>query len=183
MKTMGKRLVVLLVVVSMAAALTLTGCTGGSNNDQTSQGGSITDTISQLLEGDVNGQVGQEYATKWFTFTVNSMSTGTSFAGYTAGSGNKLVIANITITNTFGSAQPFGTYDWFVKGDGSTEEIWPLSPLNNTMMPDSFMVNDNETVTYDVVVEFPSDLKNPMFMYTEVDEKGSVFTTFKIAIK
>jgi len=176
MKTIGKRLVILLVAVSMAATLGLAGCSSnGGGND-------ISNAVAQLLEGDVTGQIGKEYKTQWFTFTINSMSTNSSFAGYTAASGNKLVIANITLTNIFGSSQPFGTYDWFVLGD-NTDEIYPLSPLNDKMMPESFSLNDKETVTYDVVIEFPEDLKNPYFMYTEIDEKGTAGTTFKIPIK
>jgi len=172
-----KRIVVGLVSVCMAATLGLglVGCGGGNPGQQ------IADTVTQLTGGDVTGKVGNEYATKWFNFTVNSMSTNTSFAGHTAADGNKLVIANITITNTFGTPQTFGTFDWFVMGDGSAE-IYPLPPLNNSMMPENFEIKADETVTCDVVVEFPEDLKNPFFMYTEVDEQGSVFASFKIPI-
>jgi len=182
MNILGKRLVVLLVALSMAATLGLAGCNGGGSSDQSDSGNAMSDMMSQLVEGDVTGQVGKEYATKWFTFTINSMSTGSSFAGYDAISGSKLVIANITITNTYGTPQPFGTFDWFVQGEGSSQFL-PMSPLNNGMMPDSFELGSNETVTYDVVVEFPEDTKTPYFMYVEIDEGGNVYTTFKLPIK
>ncbi|MCL2528817.1 MAG: hypothetical protein FWE41_00540 [Coriobacteriia bacterium] len=181
MKILGKRLAVLLVALSMAATLGLAGC-NGDGSDQSDGGSSMSDMMSQLVEGDVTGQVGKEYATKWFTFTINSMSTGSSFAGFEAASGSQLLITNITITNTYGTPQPFGTFDWFVQGEG-TSQFMPMSPLNNGMMPDSFELGSNETVTYDVVVEFPIDIKSPYFMYVEIDEQGSIYTTFKLPIK
>ena len=177
-----KRLVALLVSACLVATLGLVGC-GGSGNQSQSSGNPVSEAISQMLEGDVTGQVGQEYATKWFTFTVNSLTTDTSYEGFSAADGNKLVIANVTITCTFPEPQAFGTFDWFVMGSNVNNEIWPISPLNDNMMPDNFMLGNKETVTYDVVVEFPANLSNPYFMYTEVDEKGQVFTTFKLPIK
>ena len=185
MNTLGKKLVIFLVAISMAATLGLAGCNGGgSSNDDPQQnaGTGISNDITELTEGDVVGQVGKEYATKWFTFIINSMSTDTSFAGYTAPSGKKLLIANITITNTYATPQPFGTFDWFVQGEGSSQ-LLPMSPLNDNMMPDSFELGTNQTVTYDVVIEYPEDTRSPYLMYVEIDESGNVYTAFKLPIK
>ena len=179
---MKKKLTVFLVTLSMIAALGLVGC-GGGNNPVQNVVDDASNAVSQLLEGDVTGQVGKEYATKWFKFTINSLETASSFAGYNAADGNTLVIANITITNTFGSTQPFGTFDWFVDDDSLAEYLWPMAPLNDTMMPESFDLPDGQTVTYTVVVEIPANLANPYFMYTEVDSEGNSFTTFRVPIK
>jgi len=177
MASIKKRAVALLLAVCMAATLGLVGCGTGGNPIN-----SVSNAIAQMIEGDVTGQAGKEYATKWFTFTVNTMGTGTSFAGYEAASGNKLVLANITITNTFGSPQPFGTYDWLVDDGSLANPYWPMAPLNSNMMPENYMLNDGETVNYDVLVEYPANMSNPNFMYIEVDEEGNTFTTFKIPI-
>jgi len=149
-----------------------------SNNNTSNNGGSV-------LYGDVTGQVGTEYATRWFTFTVNHMDVTPSIAEYAAANGKVLLIANVTITNTFGSTQPFGTFDWFVDDDTLSDYISPLSPFNAellNMMPDHFDLDDGQTVTYDVVVEFPENLPNPYFLYIEINEVGDAFTTFKIPI-
>ncbi len=138
------------------------------------------------ISGNVTGRVGEEYSTRWFTFTFNSLETGSTYsrgsANYTASSGNTLVIASITITNTSGGEQPFGTFDWFVNARSLSEPIWPIDPLNNNMMPTDFYLQDGETATYDVVIEYPSNLASPYFTYTEVDEYGGTHATFQIPI-
>jgi len=208
MNSVKKRLLVALVSVCMVAALGLTACNGnnGSQSDQSStdqNNTATTDTSSnnnstdnatnsnstsnnstaQQLSGDVIGQVGTEYATKWFTFTVNSLTTSSSYDTMTAASGDTLVIANVTITNTFGSAQPFGTFDWFVDDSSLSDYIYPVAPINSGMMPESYTLQDGDTVTYDVVIEISSSLANPYFMYVEVDSSGNTFSTFSLPIK
>jgi len=204
---MKKKIVVVLLALCMTAAISLAGCNGGSGdqnqsdnsaanttnstNNATSSDTSNTTTNSstnnsaspQQLSGDVTGQVGTLYATKWFTFTVNSLTTAASYDSITAASGNTLAIANVTITNTFGSPQPFGTFDWFVDDDSLTAYIWPDAPVNANMMPESYTLNDGDTVTYDVVIEMPANLASPFFMYKEVDENSNVSATFRIPIK
>lgn len=151
--------------------------------DNNSSDNSSDSTSAQQLSGEVTGQVGTEYATKWFKFTVNSLTTTQSFADHTASGGNMLVVANITITNTSGSTQPFGTFDWFIDDDSLTEYIWPMDPLNSSMMPTSFDLEDGSTVTYDVVIEASADLASPYLIYAEMGADQSVGTMFKIAIK
>jgi len=185
-------LIVALVVVVVLPLLDSPPATEAGNNTSSSNNGSSSTPadIDAILSGEVVGQVGQQYQTKWFKFTVNSLTTASTYentssaqGSYSAGSGNILVIANITITNTFTSTQPFGTYDWHVYDSTLPDRIWPLSPLSAAMMPDDFDLDVNKTVTYDVVIEIPANLPNPSFTYVEVDEEGGVHTTFKIPIK
>jgi uncharacterized membrane protein len=142
-----------------------------------------TDQSYEKISGEFTGEVGRGYETKWFQFTVDSMTTASSYEGYTAASGNTLLIAHITETNIFGSTQPFGTFDWFVDDTSLDEYIYPLDPLNSDMMPDSFELRDGATASYDVVIEYPSNLANPYFMYIEADEDDNRYATFKIPIR
>ncbi len=161
-----------LLALCMAMTLGLGGC-------------GVGDQVAQLISGNVTGEVAKEYQTKWFTFTVESMSIGDTYEGYTAGAGNTLLIAHITETNTSGQSQPFGTFDWYVTPDSTTPEdfIYPLDPLNDNMMPLEVYLQDGETLSCDVVIEYPADLSNPHLMYIEVDEHGDTYTTFKIPVK
>ncbi len=157
-----------------------------TSNGTTNNGSTGTDSGDDATEisGDVTGVVGEEYETKWFTFTVDSMETAQSYGDYTAPDGFVLLIAHITETNISGSEQPFGTFDWFVAdGTASGIEYDPLDPFNNEMMPTEFMLDNDETASYDVVVEYPADLATPYLMYLEVDEYGTTYTTFKIPVK
>lgn len=134
------------------------------------------------ITGDVTGEVGRLYSTKWFTFTVESMKTATTYGDYTAASGNTLLIAHITLTNTSGSDQPFGTFDWVVDDSSLGDYIIPLDPFTSKMMPAEFTLYDGETASYDVVIEYPTNLARPYLLYNEVNDLGTVSATFKIAI-
>jgi hypothetical protein len=137
----------------------------------------------EVISGEFTGSVGKGYETRWFQFTVDSMTTASSYEGYTADAGYILVIAHVTETNIFGSTQPFGTFDWFVDDSTLTDYIYPLDPFTDDMMPDSFDLRDGETASYDVVIEYPADLANPYFMYIEADEEDNRYATFKIPIR
>ena len=148
--------------------------------------GSSGTTAAQQLSGEVIGQVGTEYATRWFNFTVNSLKVVTSYASLTPYSGNNLVVANVTITCTYDTPQHFGTYDWFLSDEtlsGYHEPIDPPSGANSMMMPLDFILDSGQTATYEVVIEYPASIPNPCFIYAETSSSGEVFTLFKIPIK
>jgi len=140
---------------------------------------------TQQLSGDVTGQVGTTYSTRWFDFTVNSMQISSSYDGITAANGNNLAIVNVTITSTFDTPQPYGTFDWFVDDDSLPNFIWPLDPVSGSanMMPKEFTLDPGQSVTYDVVIEYPANLANPYFMYTEIGASGDVYTSFRIPVR
>jgi len=123
--------------------------------------------------------------TRWFDFTVNSLKTATSYAGYTAASGNTLIIANITIKNTYTDSPttPFGTYDWTASDDTLTYWIDAMSPLDSTMMPDDYELTPNQTATYNVVFEVSSSLPDPYIAYVEVGGSGTVYDTYIVYVK
>jgi hypothetical protein len=163
---------------------------GGSSGDDGQQqgpigGGVVDDTPGQTLEGDVVGKVGTKYETKWFSFTVNSMTTGTTYQGYSAASGNTLVISNITITSTSSTPQSYGTFDWRVDDDTLAEYIYPMDPITGVkdMMPASFELSQGQTATYNVIIEYPSSLPSPVLMYIEAGESGTRYSTFVIPIR
>lgn len=181
MKSLRTKLLTLVLSLCFVSSIALTGCGAGEQVQQVAD--DAANSAAQLIEGDVTGEVGKEYTTKWFTFTVDSITIDTSYAGYTAAEGNKLVIAHITETNIFGSPQPFGTFDWVVDDDSLEDYIFPLDPFSDDMMPASFELADGETASYDVVIEYSEILANPFLMYTEADNQGDTYTSFKIPIK
>lgn len=181
MKSMKKRVISLLLSLAMVSTLMLSGCGVGEQVRQATD--DAVSAVTNILQGENIGEVGKEYATKWFKFTVESMTTTSSIPDYAATEGNILVVARITETNTSGSSQPFGTFDWFVDDDSLMDYIYPLDPLNDEMMPASFSLADGETATYDVVIEYPNNLANPFLMYIEADDQGETYSTFKIPIK
>lgn len=183
MKNLKKGIAALLASVCLTATLTLSACGVGEQMQQAA--GDAISAVTTLAQGENIGQVGAEYETRWFTFTIESMEVTPSIPEYTASDGNTLVVARITETNISGSSQPFGTFDWFVDDDTLAEYIYPveLNDVNPEMMPASFRLADGETCTYDIVIEYPLDLANPFLVYMEVDDKENVYMTFKVPVK
>ena len=177
MVTMKRRMVALLIAFSMAATLGLVGCGGGGTG-----GSDSNEPRAQMISGLFTGQVGVKYGTEWFEFTINTMTTGSEFAGHTAAEGFELVIANVTITNTSGATQPFGTFDWFIDDDLLMDYLFPLSPLTDSMMPDFFELANKETATYDLVIEIPINLPSPYLIYVELSEYEDEGATVRIPV-
>lgn len=178
-----RRIAVLFATLCMLSSLAFAACGSDEQAQQTADGSpGASSTDVQTITNDTTGEVGVEYATKWFVFTVESLTTAQSYDAHAAADGNSLAIAHVTLTNTSGSSQEFGTYDWLVDDDTLSAYLYPLDPINSEMMPSSFTLSDGETASYDVVIEYPADLSNPFFMYIEADDQGNTYGTFRIPI-
>lgn len=138
------------------------------------------DAVGQLLSGDVTGEVGKNYSTQWFTFNVKSIETVAEYAGYTPAEGNKLIDVVVTEKNIFGEEIPMGTIDFYLDEDSFEEYVFPIAPLDDTMMPEEFGLAANETVEYHLIYEVPEDISAMNFMFTEFDESETVGATFTI---
>jgi hypothetical protein len=177
---MMKRILRLVVpVVCTLALLPLGAC--GSSPSQTAQ--DLGNAVASFLAGDVTGEVGKEYNTQWFSFTIKSIEHVDSYAGYTAEPGNELLVAVIAEKNTFSRSIPIGTYDWFVDSDTFSDYVYPLDPLDDTMMPDEMNLAVGQSVEYRCVYEVPVGLTDLRFMYVEVDESEQTHATFTIPVK
>lgn len=167
----------LLLCLVSGSSLALAGCDVAEEVSQ-----AAADAVSQLLEGEVEGKVGKEYATIWFTFSVTSLEVTQSYDDYAAAEGNTLVVAHIIETNTSDSSVTFGTFDWFVDDGSLVNPVYPLDAFTDEMMPSSFSLASDETAEYDVVIECAADLTGSYLMYIEVDEYDTMYTTFKIPL-
>ena len=145
------------------------------------------DMISGLLGGKTEGEVGTTLKTSWFDFTVNSAEEADSYADYTAAEGNKLVVVEVTETNTSSDELPMGTFDFKLDDPADTEYyVAAMAPLDSSMMPEDFYLGANETVTYTLVFEVPSTSSNFTLVFTEygIDSSGNESTgdTFKVTL-
>lgn len=160
-------------------AMPLSGCSGTAD----AVAGAVSNAVGQILSGNVVGQVGKAYSTQWFTFTVKSIEKVDSYAGYTPAAGNELYDVLITETGTFEEASPMGTFDFYMDEDSFEDYIFPMDPLDDTMMPTDFMLDTDETVEYHMVYEVPTGLTGLRLMYTEFDDQDNEGVTFTINIK
>jgi hypothetical protein len=137
-------------------------------------------TLGQLLEGDVTGEIGKDYRTEWFSFNIVSVEEVAEYAGYTPAEGFALIDVIISETCAFEEAIPMGTYDFYMDSDVFEEYIYPLDPLDDSMMPADFELAPDESVEYHMVYEIPAERDNLVLMYTEVDEDDVEHATFTI---
>ena len=123
--------------------------------------------------------VGTVHKTKWFEFTIHSIEKVDSYAGYTPRAGYQLYDVVITEKNTFSVAIEMGTFDFYMDDPSFIDYIFPIDPLNSTMMPEVFTLGVGQSVQYHMVFEIPSNVTKLKLMYTEIDEfnnKGKTFT-------
>jgi len=173
-----------IVLMCLAVALVLASAVyriaaSRSNGEE----GAITQSIASFMKGDVTGEVGKEYRTKWFKFTVHSIDRTGEYAGYKPEDGAVLLDVVIDETCTFKSPIDMGTFDFYIDAESLEEYIYPIDPLNDTMMPEEFRLEPKDKKQYHMIYEVPGDMNGLKLIYTEVDEDDNTHATFTINIK
>lgn len=167
-----------LALAGILCAITLVACGGGSST----AGNIIGEAIGSLVSDGGKGEIGKAYHTQWFAFRVDSVERVSEYAGYATGEGNELLDVAVTERNIFGEAITMGTFDFYLDSDTFLEYVWPMDPMDETMMPDSFVLADKEEVTYHMIYEIPAGLTDLILYYTEFNEDGEEGDTFAITI-
>jgi uncharacterized protein YceK len=166
-----KKLTAILLTLALMAALT--GC-GGVVGDTAS-------AVKSFISGDVTGELNKTYSTQWFDFTIKTIKTAYEYAGYEAGDGYKFVDVVVSETNTFEEPIPMGYWDFELAAEGLPEEdTVPLEPLDETCMPEEFVLKVGETEEYHVLFTIPDEITDISFIYEEIDEDDNVGATFTI---
>lgn len=168
---------------------------GGSNDTI----GSSTDTIgnsADTVDGSANtviyphsglaeGEIGNTMRTYWFDFTVNSAYLCDSFSGYSADDGNKILVVDITVTNTFGELLPMFDTDFWVEwndeGDTYAFPVENASSLNSKILPSSYNMDADEIKQWLLLYEVPDGYTDFAIAYIEInesDETGDFFVVY-----
>ena len=166
---MKKRLFALAAAAVMV--LGLTACGGGSNE----------------------GRTGDTMETYFFDFTVNSAYLTSDYAGHTPAEGNVLLVADITVKNTF--QQSIEMYDtdfqaqWGSDGEEDfrvpitydTENQMDLPTLTDEQLPSTYTLAVDEERTGLLVYEVPAGFQDFSISYQEIfsdDSYGDTFFVF-----
>ena len=129
------------------------------------------------------GGINRTYYTQWFDFTVNYVTVSYEYFDYEADTGWKFVVFNVSETNTFDEPIPMSNYDFELAAEGlAHEDTWPIEPLEGaySMMPEEFILDINESATYDVVFVIPDDIYDIDFIYVELDNSDITHETFTV---
>ncbi|MDR1135921.1 MAG: hypothetical protein LBL49_07050 [Clostridiales Family XIII bacterium] len=164
-----KRKITAAIVIALAVSLALSGC---------------GETVRNFIMGNVDGEIGKTYSTKWFDFIVSSVDKVDEYSEYTPPEGYTLLDVVVKETNTFDEPITMGTFDFYLTTDTSSMEIYPLDPFNDdpTLMPEEFDLALKESAEYHMIFEFPADATGVTLKYTEVDEDDNVSATFSIKL-
>ena len=173
-----KNVIAIVFVVSMM--FVFAACGSGSVIEQAVE--EVKLSTARMIEGNVKGEVGKTYATQWFEFTIDSIKKIDSIEGYSPEEGNILVDVVATLKGTFEEPSIMGTSDFYMDSDTFADYVWALSPLNESMMPDEYYLDTDETVTYHMIFEVPDGLSDLKIMYTEIDIDNTIYATFVIDI-
>ena len=177
---MRKRIVFSLmasILLLLSACGSIPGMEGGS-----SSGGSASSS-------DGTYHVGDTISTAFFDFTVNSAYLTSDYAGYTPAEGNVLLVANITVKNTFEQSIEMYDTDFQVQwDDGDDAYAYPITtdmetytevePVGENQLPGTYPMAVDEERSGELVYEVPSGFTDFSIAYLEqfVDDSGEEST-------
>ena len=144
----------------------------------------IRHTVARTIQGGIAAEIGNTYATQWFDFTVGHIKKIDSYAAKRPSNGYMLIDVMITKRNTFYDTKPvpIGIFDFYMDSSVFEEHIYPIDPLSDTMMPREFDLFYNETVTFHMIYEVPSDVPDLTLTFTEWDETDRKGASFNISV-
>jgi hypothetical protein len=149
---------------------------------RTSEGEGTLEAIGSYLKGDVTGEVGKRYSTKWFQFTVKSVEKTQEYAGYEAEDENILVDVVVTERCTFDETTDMSKDDFYLDEESFPDYIFPIDPFDDSMMPAEFQLEPKEEREYHMVYEIPADTTGLKLVYIEQDIEGNIGATFTINV-
>ncbi|MBD5547902.1 MAG: DUF4352 domain-containing protein [Lachnospiraceae bacterium] len=133
------------------------------------------------------GRMGDTMETYFFDYTVNSAYVCDEYEGYQPQEGNRLMVADVTVKNTFNESIIMFDTDFQVQWNSDAEEDWdvPITYYGNEMseeqLPSEYELTVNEERSGLLVFEVPDDKKDFSISYLEVfddDSEGNVFFVY-----
>lgn len=153
------------VLLALVLALALAGC-GGSEEQGVSE-----------------GRVGDTMETYFFDFTLNSAYLCTEYEGYVPASGNVLLVADVTVKNTFTKSIEMYDTDFQIQwGDGDEDFGYPitidletgeeLDPVSDEQLPGTYNLGVNAERGGLLVYEVPADYVDFSISHLELFNNG-----------
>lgn len=115
------------------------------------------------------GDINRTFSTMFFDFTVVYAYSPAEYHGYTAQSGNKLLVVGVKVKNDFGEALPMYSDDFQIEwGPGDYDYDWAVEAFHENMMPPEWELADGGEVTYDMLFEVPLGQNDFSLTYLEI---------------
>ena len=119
--------------------------------------------------------LGDTVSTLWFSYVVNSAEPMETYEGYTAAEGNKLVVVDLTLENTFNESVPMFDTDFQLYWGEYSDNEWalPLEVYCDAQLPAEYYLSIDETREGILVYEVPEDVRDFTFAFLEVKDNGT----------
>lgn len=146
-------------IVGLAALMLLSGC--GAHPEEEN---GVTEAL-----------LGEAVSTRWFDYTVEEAETRKSYEGYAASSGNKLVVVELELKNTFHEAVSMYDTDFQLYwGDcGPDEWAMPLDPYCEAQLPREYDLEAGKSREGLLVYEVPREETELTLAFLELIENGT----------
>lgn len=199
-----------LFLATVVTAAVLTGCgsrgvlpnsssrssaTEGSSSSSSSSRSSVADNSTGYPDenGNAEGRLGDTMHTYFFDYTVNSAYLCDEYEGYTPAEGNEILVADVTIKNTFTSTLPMYDTDFQIQWNDDADDAYgfPITldlndVLNDQMLPTEYELSISKSINGLLVYEVPAGNKDFSISYLEMfddDTTGDVFFVYFSASK
>lgn len=189
-----RRLLALFAALLALCALTACGGgTGGAGEDGNSGGAEVW-----AENGFAEARIGDLVHSYFMDFTVNSAYTTGEYHGHTAPEGRKVLVVEMTITNTYKESIPMYDDDFQGQWTASPETdefAWPITEggdgsdldvVAEDQLPAEYELAVGESRTGDLVYDVPADEKDFSISHRELfsdDSEGSTFFVYFTAGK
>lgn len=162
--------------IVLAAVLAVTAMAGCRNS---------SDDVDE--DGYAEGRLGDIMHTEFFDFTVNSAYICDSYEDYTPAEGCRMVIAELTIKNTFSERIPMFDVDfqiqWSDEADDALKEPVTIyletgKTIGQNMLPDKYELAKKESRTGILAFEVPAGETQFSISYQTKFDNGNVGSQF-----
>lgn len=185
----------LLATVITAAVLTGCGSNGVVSSSSAPSSAATNNSVGRPDEnGNAEGRLGDTMHTYFFDYTVNSAYLCDEYEGYTPADGNEILVADVTIKNTFTSTLPMFDTDFQIQWNDDADDAYdaPITyekvddVLNDQMLPSEYDLPIGKSINGLLVYEVPAGNKDFSISYLEMfddDTTGDVFFVYFSADK
>lgn len=113
--------------------------------------------------------------TYFFIYDVLNAEKVDSYEGVTPAAGNKLLVVNISVQNTFGEDIPMFDSDFQLQwGEGDEDYANPLEATSDKQLPEEYTLKNKETRKGALLFEIPADLTDFTLVNVEFFEDETV---------
>lgn len=189
------------VMLATLMAVSLVGCssskevTSGEASNASVNTNSDANSVYPDDDGYAEGRMGDVMHTCFFDYTVNSAYLCDQYEGYTAAEGYELLVAEVSVKNTFSESITMYDSDFQVQWNDESEEAYdyPITyyldtteVISDEILPYEYDLKVNRSQTGLLIFEVPegnTDFSISYLEYFDDDTTGDVFFVFFSAEK